>query len=437
MTRTAFTSNIPRLTIPVPEIEVRRIGHGIELVTVQLPWLTRLHANVRVAAGAYEDPADRDGLAHALEHMVFKGPRGVTPSALARQIESVGGQMNAYTDQDHTTYQVDAPADQIRATLATLGDLVLRPSLRAKDWESERGVILEEILMRADDPGTHLFDRGLQELRAGTPWGRLIIGTEETVRSITIEDLRTFHETHYGAQRLRIAIASPWSADVLMEQIEQAGFAHAAAGAPLVARAAEMLPAGRQVLMDYDSEQLQVALVGRGPSQRDVQLDPTLVIAQLVLDGGMSGRLFQEIREKQGLCYAVGLLHDQNEDSGLLGVYGGTSTTKARPFLDSARAEFARLAEHGITADELNAACVQLRGQILMNALSPQMHLRQALTAHQTGVGPRTVAERIAQIEQIDRDMVNASLARWFAPAAFNELQLGPLESASSQAVAA
>jgi predicted Zn-dependent peptidase len=358
-----------RQTVTVGE-GVRRttLDNGLTVLSESVPGVRSVAFGAFVMAGSIHERREQMGVSHLLEHMVFKGTPTRTAKQLSLEIETLGGSLDAYTTREYTSYQARVLAEHVEIAADVLGDLVFRPLLREEDLRLERNVILEEISMVEDTPDDLVFELHNELLWGAHPYGYSILGTRETVSALGVEELRALHARAYHPGRVVVAASGRVEHEALVDALVRAGWGSVPAGdataLPLVP------PAGAPPSYRHqaDKELAQVHVVFGAPTVAHPDPRRTAVsLVSMLLGGGMSSRLFQKVREEQGLAYAVHSYHSFHADTGMHGVYFASAPETARRAADSVRAELAELAEHGLPADELAAGKRQLKGQITLS----------------------------------------------------------------------
>ncbi|GAB7050719.1 M16 family metallopeptidase [Catenuloplanes indicus] len=331
---------------------------GLRIVTESIPTVRSVSIGIWAAIGSRDESPEFSGASHFLEHLLFKGTERRTAMDISAEIEAVGGETNAFTAKEYTCYYARVLDENLPLAVDVLCDLAANSVLADADVETERGVILEEIAMHDDEPGDQVHDIFTELIYGDHPLGQLISGTEQTIGAMTRAQIETFYRERYTAPHLVIAAAGNLDHDAIVAQVRAA-----LAGTPLDGPPAE--PAGRrastpvpayappaQVVEPKDTEQAHVVLGAPGLARLDDRRF-TAGVLNNVLGGGMSSRLFQEIREKRGLAYSVYSYTTQYADSGLFAVYAGCAPGKVEEVLELSRAELARVARAGLTAEEL------------------------------------------------------------------------------------
>ncbi len=349
-------------------IELHTLSNGLRIVTEHMPGLHSASIGIWVQAGGRHERIEQNGIAHFLEHMAFKGTKSRSALQIAEAIEDVGGYINAYTSREATAYYARVLENDVPLALNVLADILLNPVMSDADVEIERGVILQEIGMTLDTPDDIIFD-WLQEVAyPDQALGRSILGPQERVQAFGGDDLRGFMGEHYGPGQMILAAAGGIDHDTIVAQAE-ALFGHL----PALTRPANLLQpaafAGGEIRRNKDLEQVHFALALEGPNYRD----PAIYTAQIyasVMGGGVSSRLFQEIREKRGLCYTVFAQAGAYEDTGLATIYAGTSAEQINELAEVTVDEMKRAADD-MTAAEVARARAQMKAGLLMGLESP------------------------------------------------------------------
>jgi predicted Zn-dependent peptidase len=349
---------------------------GIRVVTEAMPLVRSVSLGIWVGVGSRDESADLAGASHYLEHLLFKGTPRRSALEISSEIEAVGGDINAFTTKEYTCYYARVLDADLPLAADVLTDVVSSALIRAEDVESEREVILEEIAMTEDDPGDLVHEEFSLAMWGDTPLGRPIAGSVESVRALTRDQVAEHYRRHYVGPNLVVAAAGNLRHEQVVELVRQ-GFeraaqdSHISLNPALVARSSRaeqdsvnptpliLAPAVR--LLGKKTEQAHLVLGTPGVRRLDDRRWALGVLAA-VLGGGMSSRLFQEVREKRGLAYSVYSFATQFTDSGAFGVYAGCQPKKLHEVLSLCRAEIERAAAEGISEQELALGIGQLRG---------------------------------------------------------------------------
>ncbi|HEX6940145.1 MAG TPA: pitrilysin family protein [Longimicrobiales bacterium] len=397
---------------------------GLLVLSEEMPGVRSVSVGVWVRCGSvHESPAEL-GASHLVEHMVFKGTRRRSAREIALVLERLGGSLDAYTTREHTAYQARVLDEHFDTALDVLADLVLHPTLRERDLDLEREVVLEEISTVEDTPDDLVFELHAEALWGDHPYGFPILGTRETVGRLGVGDLRRLHERGYRRPNLIVAAAGNVRHEALVERVE-ALFAAAPAGAEPVPVPEPEPARGRAVHVERATAQTHIVLgtatFGHGDPRRYA-----LVLLSNALGGGMSSRLFQRVREELGLAYTVYSFQSFYARAGIAGVYVGTRHEWADRAEEVLRAELATLAGSGLTAEELDDAKGQVKGQLVLSLESSGSRL-QRLAGFGLYEEPfLTLDELVARVDAVTLDDVAGVAAEYFDPERQVVLRLGP-----------
>jgi predicted Zn-dependent peptidase len=352
---------------------LHRLASGLRVICDPLPELETLAVSVVAGRGARAESPDQSGWAHLLEHMVFKGAGGRSARELAEAVEAEGGQINAATGYERTSFQVRALKGGLPLAVEILSDLVLRPTLDPEELEREKSVIAQEIADAADAPDDKVFDLAQAQGFAGHALGRPILGRTATVNAADSGALAAFRAGQYALERLVVSAAGAVDEDALLALVEQA-FVGAAMTEPHPLAPARF--EGGHAAEARRLEQAHSVFLLPGVGARDEAYFTQRVFAE-ALGGGMSSRLFQEAREKLGLAYAIDAYAESYEDVGVLGVYAGTAAGDAKRTAQVCAAQLKTLAQ-GIGEGELLRCKAQLKAHLFMARESPLARAEQA-----------------------------------------------------------
>src|SRR5690349_12703551 len=387
---------------------VSRLANGLRVATDRIDTVDTVSLGIWVDVGTRHEPAEINGVAHFLEHMAFKGTERRSARAIAEEIEAVGGHLNAYTSRERTAYYAKVLKEDVPLALDILADIVQHSIFDPEELERERTVILQEIGQANDTPDDIIFDHFQERAYPNQAMGRPVLGRPEIIRELTRESVVSYLRDHYGAQKMVLAAAGNVEHERLLDLA-----ATLLSGLP-AERSASTEPAryaGGERREERDLEQLHLVLGFPGV----VLSDPDYYAASVLstaFGGGMSSRLFQEIREKRGLVYAIHAFAHSYRDSGLFGIYAGTGEAEAAELVPALCEEAARL-QDGFTAVELNRAKAQMKAGLLMSLESTSARceqLAQHLLIHGTPFDPPEIVRRI---EEVDDDAIGRVVARW------------------------
>ncbi|MCX2967592.1 MULTISPECIES: M16 family metallopeptidase [Streptomyces] len=344
---------------------------GLRVVTETLPTVRSATFGIWAHVGSRDETPTLGGATHYLEHLLFKGTERRDALEISAALDAVGGEMNAFTAKEYTCYYARVLDADLPLAIDVVCDMLTGSLIRPEDVDAERGVILEEIAMTEDDPGDCVHDVFARTLFGDTPLGRPVLGTVETVEGLTRDRVARFYRTHYDPTRLVVAAAGNLDHATVVRQVraafERAGALTAPDARPLPPRSGtrRVTTAGRVDLVHRRTEQAHVVLGVPGVSRTD-ERRWALGVLNAALGGGMSSRLFQEIREKRGLAYSVYSLTSGYADCGLFGVYAGCRPGQVDDVLRITRDQIADVAAHGLPDDELRRAVGQLSGSTVL-----------------------------------------------------------------------
>jgi predicted Zn-dependent peptidase len=353
-------------------VEVTRLPNGLTVVTDAMPHLETASLGVWVGAGSRDEEPDEHGISHLLEHMAFKGTTRRTARQIAEEIEAVGGDINAATSVETTAYYARVLRNDMPLALDVISDILTDPTFDPDELAREQNVIIQEIGACEDTPDDLVFEYLQEQAFPGQPVGRSILGTPATVRAFNPKKLRAYLARNYRGPDMVIAAAGAVDHAVIMAEVERrfGGFNGPAAPAPQPARFG-----GGARIVPRELEQVHVALALEGVPQRDPSLHSLQVFTN-VLGGGMSSRLFQEVREQRGLCYAIYSFHMPYSDTGMFGLYAGTDAADVRDLMQVVVDEIAATAET-LTEVEVNRAKAQMKTGLLMALESSGARIEQ------------------------------------------------------------
>ncbi|MGZ4592124.1 MAG: M16 family metallopeptidase, partial [Actinomycetes bacterium] len=335
-----------------------------------MPTVRSVTVGIWVGVGSRDEAPSLAGASHYLEHLLFKGTRRRDALAISSAIDAVGGEMNAFTSKEYTCYYARVLDTDLPLAVDVVCDLVTSSVIKKADVESERGVILEEIAMHEDDPTDMVHDQFAQVLFGEGPLGRPVLGSVESIETIGRSAISGYYKRRYRPQDMVVAVAGNIDHASVVQLVKKA-FASAGFGdhlaTPAAPRIGERSPdsAGGVRVIRRTTEQANVVLGTPGMHRRDDRRF-ALGVLNAALGGGMSSRLFQEVREKRGLAYSVYSYHAQYADAGLFGVYAGCVPRKVDDVLAICREELEKVANRGITVDELERGKGQLRGSLVL-----------------------------------------------------------------------
>jgi len=400
------------------------LPNGLTVLTERMEHLRSVAMGVWIKSGSRCEPAETNGISHFVEHMLFKGTRSRTAQLIAREMDSIGGNLDAFTGKETICFNVKSLSDHVPIALDVLSDLVLNPVFAAPDIERERGVILEEIKIDEDNPDVLVHELFTQSFWKDHPLGWPILGTTKTVAGLDQKSLFDYHNDRFHGGNMVFSAAGNLDHDQFVEAVV-GKFSGLAGGATL-----HELPApeatARVVMRNKKSlEQVQICLGVPAPPITDENRYTTIIL-NTILGGGMSSRLFQTIREDRGMVYSIYSDLSPYRDTGTLCIYAGTSASKAIEVVDLILAEFRK--QEPLTAEELTRAKDQVKGNILLGLESS--NARMANLARQEMYFQQffSVDEVIARINEVEAAQVQAMAQHLFDPERIAVTLLGRLD---------
>jgi len=390
-------------------IRTTRLASGLTVVTETMPHVGTVSLGAYVAAGTRHERPEENGASHFLEHMAFKGTARRTAAQIAEEIEDVGGHLNAYTARERTAYYAKVLKEDAPLAADIIADILQHSVFDPDEFERERGVILQEIGQANDTPDDIVFDHFQATAYPGQPMGLPTLGTEAVIRTLPREALLSFMRRHYAPSRVVVAAAGAIEHAAVVALAER-HFAALPDATP--ARAEPARYEGGEFRAEEDLDQVHLVLGFPAMAYDDPDYHAGLLLSML-LGGGMSSRLFQEVREKRGLVYAISSFVSPYLDSGTFGIYAGTGEAEAAELIPVVLGELAAV-QRSVTPEELARARAQVKASLLMSLESTSSRCEQI--AHQIHTWGRVVplAETIARLEAVTVEDVAAAARRMF-----------------------
>jgi predicted Zn-dependent peptidase len=389
-------------------VRVSTLPNGLRVATDRIDTVDTVSLGIWVDVGTRHEAPEINGVAHFLEHMAFKGTERRSAREIAEEIEAVGGHLNAYTSRESTAYYAKVLKEDVPLALDILADILQHSTFDPEELERERTVILQEIGQANDTPDDIIFDHFQECAFPDQAMGRPVLGSPEIIRGLRRDDVVTYLRDHYGAERMVLAAAGKLEHERLVD------LAETLLSALPAHRSVTTEPAryaGGDRREERDLEQLHLVLGFPGVVLGDPDYYAASVLAT-AFGGGMSSRLFQEIREKRGLVYAIHSFAHSYRDGGVFGIYAGTGETEAAELVPALCEEAARL-EDGFTAVELNRAKAQMKAGLLMSLESTSARceqLAQHLLIHGRPFDPSEIVRRI---DEVDDAAIRRVVSRW------------------------
>jgi predicted Zn-dependent peptidase len=396
---------------------------GLRLVTESMPHVRSVTVGVWLTRGSRHEPDAESGVAHFVEHMLFKGTTRRSAQVIAQTIDSIGGQLDAFTAKEYASYYIKVLDDHLPLAIDLLSDLVMRPAFAPSDVDREQSVILEEIKMVEDAPDDLVHEVFAQQFWSRHPLGRPILGTPDTVGSFDAARLRQYFDRTYLAPHLVIAAAGHLEHASLKALVERA-FADLPAGTTAAGDEPPAVTPGL-VVRQKDIEQSHLCL--GAPAYPQAHDDRhALYVLNTILGGSMSSRLFQHIREERGLAYAVYSNLTSYSDAGVMTVYAGCAVEKVSEVIDLTLAELRNLREDPVADDELQRAKDHLKGSLMLSLENTSSRMSQ-LARQQIYFGRHfSLDELLSAIDAVSSDDVQRVASDLFRDGASVATVVGP-----------
>jgi predicted Zn-dependent peptidase len=408
-------------------VQITKLSNGLTVATDPMPHLKSAAIGIWVDVGARHEPAELNGVSHMLEHMAFKGTARRSARAIAEEIEAVGGHLNAYTSREQTAYVARVLSADVPLAVDIIADILQNSMFDQTELERERAVILQEIGQALDTPDDIVFDN-LQEIAyPAQALGRTILGTPERVRGFARDDLSRYMSANYRGPAMILAAAGGVDHDALVALAERQ-FSGLANGTAPTHEAASYV--GGDHRQDRELEQVHLVLGLDGVTYDDPDFYALQVYATL-LGGGMSSRLFQEVREIRGLAYSIYAFAASYVDTGLFGIYAGTGEAEAAEIVPVIMDELAKPA-HDVTEEEVARARAQHKAGMLMALEGPSSRVEQLARQILIFGRPIPLEELAQKIETVDAAAIRRVARRVHATASPSLAAIGPLSRLES-----
>ena len=414
------------------EFQKKRLENGLTVVAERHPSVRSLSAGVWVNVGSALDPKPQAGISHFIEHMVFKGTKRRNPLEIAVALESRGGELNAFTDRENTCFHAYSLSEDLPLVLDVLSDLTLSPTFPEDQLEKERHVLLQELAQIEDDPNDILGDLFFEMIWGTHPMGRPIIGSRKTIKAIGTKDLWSFYSKHYRPESLVLSVAGNFEFPALFELVEKYFSSPATTShvKPAVRKPLKFQPEKKR--KKFSSDQAHLMLGFESVGFRDPARFDGLILS-FFLGGGMSSRLFQEVREKAGLAYSVDCDYIPYADSGVFTIHSALHPKSVKKCTEIIAIELKRLMDAPLSEKQLDVVKGQLRGTILLGA--DQMEVRQESLGRNEVVFGRyvSVEEVIREVEGVTPERVQQFAKNTFHKKKEAVLLLGNLSGVPSK----
>jgi predicted Zn-dependent peptidase len=394
------------------DIQRELLPNGLLVLSEEMAHIRSISIGIWMRTGSRDEAAESNGISHFVEHMVFKGTKTRSARDIARQVDSIGGNIDAFTGKETICFNIKVLDEHLPIALDILSDLVMNPIFDPKDILREKGVILEEIKMDEDNPDYLVHEIFTQNFWKDHPLGKPILGTKETVRSFEQDKLLRFYRQRFAPNNMIISAAGNLNHERFVGLIRER-FAQLA---PVPNGFHQPAPSITPRIITRNKKSLEQVQLCLGVPSHPISHEKRYVsyVLNTVLGGGMSSRLFQKIREEQGLAYSIYSDLSPFRDTGCLSVYAGASLESMPKVVDSILAEFRELKSEAIPADELRRAKDQLKGSLMLSLESSTS--RMSNLARQQMYFERffTMDETIEQIEGVSSEEVTTMAAQLF-----------------------
>lgn len=403
----------------------RTLGNGIRVVAENVEYAEAVSLGVWVGNGSRCENKSESGISHFIEHMVFKGTFKRSAKDIALEMDSVGGNINAFTTRENTCFYAKTLAEHIDTSMDILADMVFEPRLSKEDMELERRVVLEEIAMYEDSPEDVVYDLFTKAVWGDTPMGRPILGEEEALFSITPESMREYMKSHYTSKSIVIAAVGKLSED-FFDKLEKYFGGRTVSDNAVGFEPAVYVPT--RVTAERDFEQIQLVVGFNGIDVMDESVYSLLVFNN-IFGSGMSSRLFQNIREKHGLVYSIGAGHSAYMGTGTFDILAATTPENLEQVSELIEAEIKKIKEIPLSDDEIHRAKVQLRGNYILSGEGISSRMQAIGRAALLDRPLRSREEILGKINAVNRSSIEEVMHRILDEKTLSVVATGPIQS--------
>ena len=401
------------------------LHNGIRIVTEKIPYLRSVSIGIWINSGSRDEEDKNSGISHFLEHLAFKGTEKRSARQIAFEMDSIGGQIDAFTSREYTCYSAKVLDEHLPVAIELLSDILLNSTLKPADIDKERQVILEEIKFVEDNPADYIYDLLYQSVWSSHPLGRSILGNPESIERIDRSKLINHLDNHYIPKNIIIAVAGNIDEGRLKELLENA-FGRLNKNASSSREAPPEIKRNF-IIKERELEQVHFCLGTKGLRSADENRFEGYLL-NTILGGSMSSRLFQKIREDYGLAYSIHSFISPYADTGLLGIYAGTSAEFFEKVLKMSLEEFKLLMTVKVSGDELKKAKEQLKGNLMLSLESSSSRMNQLAKQEMYFERYFSLDEIIDEIEKVTEEKIQRLANRLFDNAFFNLAILGPVK---------
>jgi predicted Zn-dependent peptidase len=407
--------------------QLTTLPNGLRVITERMPSMRSVALGCWVDTGTRDENGNEAGVSHFLEHLLFKGSKKLSARDVSETFDAIGAESNAFTSKEATCYWARLLDRDLATGLDVLAEIIQRPAFRPHEIESERQVVIEEINMSEDDPDDVAHENFTTQVFSGHHLERPVLGTRESIRAMTRDDIRGYWKRRYGAGSMVVAAAGSIHHDEVVAMIEERFGSWD--GEPVTHDFTPVAFRPGIKVTRRDTEQAHLVIGGPGLDRSD-ERRWAFEILNHIMGGGMSSRLFREIREERGLAYAVYSFRLAYADAGAWGVYVGTTPTQTETCMEIVREELARVVAEGITEQELERAKGSMRGGIALSTEDPNSRMIRLGRDELSGMPHLSVDERIARLEAVDLAEVKAVAADLYGSEIRTIGAVGPFDEA-------
>lgn len=410
------------------------LDNRLRIVAEHISTLKSVTIGIWVNVGSRDEQPGEEGLSHFLEHMFFKGTRSRSATQISREIDALGGEMNAFTTRETTTFYVKVLDQQMETALELLSDLFYRSRFDSKEVEKEKQVVLEEIRMVQDDPEDLVQELHMKHILGSHPLGRPILGQAPRIRALDRSDLLTYVRSHYDPERTVVAVAGNFTWRRL-EQLLARYFSNSHKGPAVRPNRRPPEVKGGVLVQRKTLEQVHLCLglQGLAAGHKDRYAAHAL---NAVLGGSVSSRLFQEVREKRGLVYSIYSYLSTYSDGGMITVYAGTRPKEVERVVEVVCRELKKLRKHGIDAKDLDRAKNQMKGSLMLGLESSHSRMSKLAKDELTQGGHVSLEQMTAEIDRVTIDQIYRVAQDLFDQHRLSITALGPIPTKCLQSFA-
>ncbi len=401
------------------------LANGVRVLTESMPYVRSASLGIWADVGSAAERSEQRGISHLVEHMLFKGTERRSAREIAETMDAVGGNLNAFTDKEATCYYAKVIDHHVPLAIDVLADMFLHSTLAPAELAKEQKVVLEEIRMYDDSPDEMIHDLFTQTMWSDSNLGEPTIGYAETVSSLTSDDLRSHLRARYAPNTVVFAAAGNIEHEAIVTLVEKAFAGYTGRGEPPVPERPVLTPA--RIVRTKDTEQAYVVLGTQGLSVCDDRRF-ALSVLDTIVGGGMSSRLFQEVREKRGLAYSVYSFQQGYRDAGLFGVSAGTSPASVQECIDVIVDELAQMADSGPTETEVNLAKEHIKGSLTLSLEASSSRMIR-LGRSEFNIGRQMSIEEIEEhVNAVSVEAVHDLARELLVPGRLGLCVLGPVD---------